>query len=247
MNETTITPRATVCVATPMYGGMCTGLYTKSMLRLQTTLAAENIALSFVYSLSESLITRGRNTLVHMFLREQAATHLLFIDADISFEPSDVVRMVDADLDILCGAYPRKEINWERVKAAALGGVEAADLKFCSAKYVLNSLNPEEKPEWDTPIEMKHCGTGFMMIKRAVFDRLADKVPEYRETELNWNGEAGSPEMVKEYFATSIEPGTQMLLSEDWHFCHIARQNGIKVHAAPWVTLSHVGTHVFLG
>ena len=54
-------------------------------------------------------------------------------------------------------------------------------------------------------------------------------------------------EKIVEYFACSIEPETQRLLSEDYHFCRVARLNGYKIYAAPWVTLGHFGTYLFEG
>jgi len=52
---------------------------------------------------------------------------------------------------------------------------------------------------------------------------------------------------IKEYFATSIEPDTKRLLSEDYHFCKIAREAGYKVWAAPWAELTHCGSYNFNG
>ena len=59
------------------------------------------------------------------------------------------------------------------------------------------------------------------------------------------NTPVGEP--VHEFFATSIEPETNRLLSEDYHFCRVARLNGYKIYAAPWVTLGHFGTYLFEG
>jgi hypothetical protein len=61
----------------------------------------------------DSLITRSRNTLVSQFLNTPAATHLMFIDADISFEPQHVHRMLAFDKDVVAGIYPLKVINWD--------------------------------------------------------------------------------------------------------------------------------------
>jgi NDP-sugar pyrophosphorylase family protein len=53
--------------------------------------------------------------------------------------------------------------------------------------------------------------------------------------------------LIKEYFATSIEPESNRLLSEDYHFCKIAREAGFKVYAAPWAQFGHTGTYTFSG
>ena len=60
---------------------------------------------------NESLITRARNLLTHNFLNSQAS-HLFFIDSDIKFSANDVLSMISADKDVICGVYPKKEINW---------------------------------------------------------------------------------------------------------------------------------------
>ena len=41
-------------------------------------------------------------------------THLLFIDAEIAFNPESVFRMLDLDEDVVTGVYPRKQINWTK-------------------------------------------------------------------------------------------------------------------------------------
>ena len=79
-------------VATPMYGGMCSGFYAQSMLQLKDQTAVKfPIIMSFMFN--ESLITRARNALAHQFLKTDA-THLMFIDADIRFNPADIENMI---------------------------------------------------------------------------------------------------------------------------------------------------------
>jgi hypothetical protein len=97
-------------------------------------------------------------------------------------------------------------------------------------------------------LEIENGGTGFMLIKREVFEALADKVPEYNNDMYMATDTERKPKVIKEYFATSIdEDSGNRLLSEDYHFCKLARKHGFKVHAAPWVQLSHTGTYVFSG
>ena len=45
------------------------------------------------------------------------ATHLMFIDADINFDPMDILHMLQHDKDIVVGAYPKKDLNWAGIKA----------------------------------------------------------------------------------------------------------------------------------
>ena len=117
-----------VFIATPMYGGMCTGLYLQSMLNLQTAMMQNNIQAMVSNMFNESLITRARNALAANFLKTDC-THLLFIDADIQFKAHDVIAMLQADKDVICGIYPKKEINWSSVETAIKNGVPTDQLK----------------------------------------------------------------------------------------------------------------------
>jgi len=107
--------KANLLVATPMYGGVCNGAYTVGMIQLAPVMSMNAMAYRYAYMTNESLITRGRNSLADDFL-DTDCTHLMFIDADIGFNPADIPTMVNADKDIICGIYPKKEINWMRVK-----------------------------------------------------------------------------------------------------------------------------------
>lgn len=236
-----------VYVATPMYGGQCTGFYTQSLMLLQKIFNTSGVDVSFSFMFNESLITRARNGLAHGFLKSKA-THLLFIDADIRFVPEQVLPMLAADKDIICGIYPKKEINWFSVERAMQAGVPKDQLKFHTGSHVVNLVDYSGTVTVPVhePVEIWNGGTGFMLIKREVFERLASKVPKYRNNVVDLASNILEEE-IAEFFATSIDPDAGVLLSEDFHFCRIARLEGIKVYAAPWVQLAHVGTYVFEG
>jgi hypothetical protein len=238
---------AKLFVSTPMYGGQCFGFYNQSLIQLNNLLrnSGNECVVSFIFN--ESLITRARNALVHNFLKTDC-THLMFIDADIRFNPGDVPPMVDADKEIICGIYPKKEINWHTVKEAVERGVPVDQLKHHTGAFVVNLVDYSASVTVpiNQPVEIWNGGTGFMLIKREVFEQLADKVPAYINDVTDLSGSIKQEE-IKEYFATSIEDGTRRLLSEDYHFCNIWRKAGGKVWAAPWVNLGHIGTYLFEG
>jgi len=231
-------------VATPMYGGQCTGYYATSLLNLSRCLDREVI---FSFMFNESLITRARNGLAHGFLKSEAS-HMMFIDADIHFNPQDVQPMIDADKEIICGIYPKKEINWHSVKKAFDRGIPEEQVKNFSGSFVVNLVDNanEVTVPINQPVEIWNGGTGFMLIKREVFEKLSEHVPSYVNDVHDLAGTLKQDE-IKEYFATSIEPETNRLLSEDYHFCKIWRKIGGKVWAAPWVKLGHIGTYAFQG
>lgn len=237
-----------VFLATPMYGGMCTGTYTSALMQTPLAFSQAGVQLYYTYMMNESLITRARNSLTYDFLASNA-THLMFVDADIGFNPNDIISMVKRDVDICCGLYPKKEIHWARVAEAVGKGVPPQELKDHTGTFVVNLVNNERtEVKINELMEIQNGGTGFMLIKREVFEALADKVPEYTNDMYLATDTVRTPKMIKEFFTTSIDPdANNRLLSEDYHFCKLARKHGIKIHAAPWVQLSHTGTYVFSG
>jgi hypothetical protein len=110
-------------VATPMYGGMSHGMYVKSCLDLQAICGQYGIEVRFSFIFNESLITRARNYLADEFLRAEGFTHMLFIDADIHFDPRDVIACLALDKDIIGGPYPKQSsviqilslVKWKRL------------------------------------------------------------------------------------------------------------------------------------
>ena len=127
-------------------------------------------------------------------------------------------------------------------------GVPDNELKWHTGSFVVNLVGyaGEVTVPIDKPVEIWNGGTGFMIIKREVFEKLSKTVPAYTNDVNDLAGNLKAEE-IKEFFTTSIEPGTNRLLSEDYHFCHIWRQAGGQIYAAPWAHLAHVGSYVFEG
>ena len=236
--------KGNIFVATPMYGGQCTGYYTQSMLTLGPVLNQNGYDMAYSAMFNESLIQRGRNALAHGFMQRPECTHLMFIDADIKFNPQDIIKMIEADKDIICGIYPKKEINWVEVEKAVKEGVPTDRLKTRTASVVVNLKDyaGSVTVPVSEPVEIFNGGTGFMLIKRSTFETMKSVVNSYNNDVLFLDG-AISNDRITEYFACAIEPGTERLLSEDYFFCWKAREAGLKVWAAPWAQLGHFGSY----
>ncbi|MGO9030199.1 hypothetical protein [Mycobacterium sp.] len=227
----------TVFIATPMYGGMAAGIYTVSMVQLPAIFLRNRVDSLYAVTSSESLVPNARNVLTHQFL-ESEATHLMWIDSDIGFYAMDIVSMLIADKDIVCGIYPKKEVDWARVARAVKAGVPPEELSNHAGSFAIKLLDGSaagEDADSDGLFEIEAGGTGFMLIKRGVFDALSEDVSGYLPDR----------KVIKEFYATTIEPGTGKLITEDYHFCRQARSHGFKIYAAPWVRLGHAGTYVF--
>lgn len=223
-------------------------MYMTSLLSLQAVLGKAGHEAMVSVLVNESLITRGRNALVNQFMKTDA-DYLFFIDSDIQFYGDQVLPMIDADKDIICGIYPKKEINWQQVAKGVKNGEDPNNLKHYTGSWVLNLVDYAGSvtvPVGD-PLEIWAGGTGFMLIKRKVFEQLKDKTPSYINDVVDLANANAPRERITQYFTESIEPETERLLSEDYHFCRQWRLQGGKIYAAPWVQLSHHGTYAFDG
>src|ERR1700744_232964 len=80
-------------LATPMYGGQCLGSFTRSCMDLAALCVQHGIQLYTYFLFNESLIPRARAYACDEFLRSDA-TNMIFIDADIGFNPNDVIAML---------------------------------------------------------------------------------------------------------------------------------------------------------
>lgn len=236
--------KPSLMIATPMYGGMCTGHYVSGLLATINKMRNVGVPVYWAQMMNESLITRARNELARLFL-EKGYDYLMFIDADISFDGQAVATLMAADRDITCGIYPKKEVDWKQVtKAAKLGKENLSDY---GGAFVFNMFGEKQESDEDGVIEVRHGGTGFMLIKRQVFLDLMPQVPIYRTSTVKDpdTGEYLKP-LTHEFFATSIDENG-CLLSEDYHFCELWRKHGGKIWANPFIKLEHVGTFVYTG
>ena len=166
-----------IFVATPMYGGMCTGMYTKSSCDLATIASQYGMDVRFFYLFNESLITRARNYLVDEFLRSPY-THLMFIDSDIHFTPNDVLTLAALDKEIIGAPYPKKCIAWEKVRNAVDAGLADEDpsrLEEFTGDFVFNPAEGTQEIKLTEPVEVLEIGTGFMLVERSVFEKFRDK------------------------------------------------------------------------
>ena len=247
-------------VATPCYGGQCLGLYAKACLDLQAICIQYGIECRFSFIFNESLITRARNYLVDEFIRS-GCTHLLFIDADINFNPQDVLALLALDRDIIGGPYPKKSINWSNIvnaiqknsvvdsdKIKLRDGFNPSDLDQITGDFVFNPVPGTTSFRVTEPVEVMEIGTGYMMVKREVFDLYKEKYPElnYKPDHIGQANFDGS-RYIHAYFDTIIDPDSHRYLSEDYMFCQNARKIGLKVWLCPWMKTTHVGTYGFQG
>jgi len=242
-------------LATPMYGGNCVGMYTRAIADLAAICAKYGIPLQLYFLFNESLITRARNYCADEFLRSDA-THMLFIDSDIGFNPQDVLALLamqddDSDYDVIGAPYPKKCISWEKIKMAVDKGIADEDpnkLEKFVGDYVFNPKGGQREIPIGEPVEVMEMGTGFMMIRRKTFDKYKEVFPHlhYKPDHIRTDAFDGTREIMA-YFDCIIDPVSKRYLSEDYMFCYNVQKAGMKVWFCPWMQTQHVGTYVFGG
>jgi hypothetical protein len=232
-------------VATPCYGGLVHQRYMQSAIALLQTGPAHGVRVSIELLGYDSLITRSRNTLVAKFLDTASATHLLFVDADISFGAGQVLRMLRFDQDVVAGMYPLKMILWDNAATERVRAGEPPD--SAPLRYVGVACEGAETDARDGFVTGVYAGTGFMLIRRAVFRRMIEAFPHTRYTAAHTQpAPADSPNQYA-LFDCMIDPDTGHYLSEDYAFCRRWRSIGGTLWLDTQGELAHIGTHEFEG
>ncbi len=236
-----------IFLATPCYGGQCTSGYLNSMFYLSQAMHEIQLQNILATSANESLVTRARNRLVKIFL-ETDCTHLMFIDADISFNPLDVIRLLMHDKDLVCASYPMKGLALQNLVGRSFTNVK--EITRALHTYVINFVQEDQNKlignqepvrvnTEDGLVEIMDAGTGFMCIKRQVIEKMIKAYPEtsYISEEDNKTWHA--------LFDCIIDNGRY--LSEDYTFCRRWQRIGGKVWLDPDITLDHIGTYIYKG
>lgn len=145
---------------------------------------------------------------------------LMWVDADIAFDPAAVDRLRGHGLPFTCGLYPKK--GKRELAAALLPGTRV--LRFGSHGGL---------------VEVRYCGFGFVHTRREVYEQMA-----HTAALPACNG--GFGERLVPYFAPLVETdarGEPWYLGEDYAFCERARRAGETVYADTTVRLWHVGNY----
>lgn len=202
-------------LATPMYGGACSGMFARSVADLSAQCLHYGIKLQIYFLFNESLITRARNYCMDEFWRSDC-THMLFIDSDIGFNPQDVIAMLglineDNDYHIMGAPYPKKTISWEKVKKAVDKGFadqNPNDLEKFVGDYVFNPKAGTNSIPIYQPVEVMEIGTGFMMFTKKVLQTFRDKMPHllYKPDHIRTAHFDGSREIMS-YFDCIVDRG----------------------------------------
>ena len=209
-------------IGIPCYGGMVSEPTMTSFLRFILLAQQAGLNWSLDTMVNESLVTRARNNLMAKMMSNPQATHFMFIDADIRFEPDAILKMLACDKDVIGGLYPKKALP---------------------VNYVIN-LRPETKIQGDI-FTVDTMGTGFLLFRRSVYEKLIAAHPETKYVDDVGLGKQFEPMMYSIFDCEIDERGHY--LSEDWLFCRRWAALGGEIWAHGKVLLNHIGHYEFAG
>ena len=209
-------------IGIPCYGGMVSEPTMTSFLRFTLLASQAKLNWSLDTMVNESLVTRARNNLMAKMMTNTQATHFMFIDADIRFQPESILQMLAYDKDVIGGLYPKKALP---------------------VSYVIN-LKPQTKIQGDI-FTVDTMGTGFLMFRRSVYEKLIAAHPETKYVDDVGLGKQYEPMMYSIFDCKIDERGHY--LSEDWLFCRRWQEIGGEIWAHSKVLLNHVGHYEYAG
>lgn len=183
---------------------------------LQQTIAASDCKVGFYWRIGDGLISRVRNDLGRLFIEKKEYDYLMWIDDDIVWTPKDKL------IDLLISR--NKDI---------VGGVYPVRDGSCRpAIRTLELQKRFDKKKFDKQIvkvpknkvfEIEYLSTGFMLITRKCVEDVYKK----------------HPYPFQPYFPKGE------YLSEDWAFCHRAKDLGYTVWADTTFELGHIGNYIY--
>ena len=234
-----------IMIATPCFGGLVTKGYTISLLQAAFAASASGVKLNVHLVGGDALITRARSSITADFLDIPEATHLLFVDADISFEPEQLFRVLAADKDVAAAMYPIKSIAWHEMAERAR---EGEPLNEAGLTYTAKLCTGAAARVDNDFAAADYAATGFLLIKRHVFERM---IAAYPETKFKHVGvpQPGETERKNLYalYECIIDPETGHYMSEDYSFCRRWRNIGGEIWVDLKSKLTHEGPFQFQG
>ena len=249
-------------ILTPCYASLCYVNYIMCMLATKELCEKYNIGFKVEFCKNDSLVSRARNNLVARAMNDPEMTHMIFIDADITWQPIEIIKLLIANKPLVGGLYPLKNYNWKKlIKDENSNPVQTwihkknqsqfknaiddesmvqNNLLNYNVNYLSNTITIE-----NNLTTVKHLATGFMMMKRGIIEKMAKAYPSTKYVD-DVNFLHGSEnDFAYALFDCGVEDGHYY--SEDWLFCHRWTKMGGKIYIDITIALMHTGTEDYKG
>ena len=236
-------------IVTPSHDGKFFQNYVASLLNFTINAERAGMRMQVLMHHGESLVTRARNNCVAQFLANTEWTHLFWIDADIGFSAEAAFRLLLSGYDIAAGVYPLKREDWPASGVSA--GTTQQQFEAAFTRYTVNAKAEEGATQIELEVQpdgfmkMTEAPTGFMAIRRGVFERLMAAYPELQYVPDSI-GEADRG-LHYRFFDVMVDPITRRYLSEDYGFCRLWSGLGESIYIDANSNLTHQGAKLYRG
>ena len=262
LNEYTNKINPVVYILTPCFGSVCFVNYIECLMKTQELCRELGIRLEVLFCKSDSLVTRARNNLIAKAMSDPDMTHVLFIDNDITWVPTDILKLLIADKPIVGGIYPFKKYNFDKLLPTEDKKNQVQDMIDVKNNSHLHEINDKDAVEMNlltynvnynskevkiknNLTHVKHVATGFMMIQRNVLEKMTKS---YSSTKYTDDINFLNPDENKYAYAL-FDCGVvdDHYLSEDWMFCNRWTLINGEIWIDISINLTHTGIHDFKG
>lgn len=172
---------------------------------------------------NESLISTGRSNIANFFVNDTDFDYLMCIDADIGFQWQDIIRLLSHNVEFVTAPYSMKVIPPQY-------------------NFV---VHPSKETHKDL-IRLSHIGTGFHLVHRNVFKKMAQNYPDLKYIPESNHRHISNAVKNNSYhfYQTMIDGG---IVPEDISFCRRYNDIGGKIWLDADINLTHAGNHIFEG
>jgi hypothetical protein len=234
----------TLTIATPAFGEMFYTPYVQSLLRLQTTAAARKWTVTHA-TVSYAYITDARNYLLTRWYDKTDSSFLLFVDADMGFEPQLIFDMIALDKPVTGVIYTKRQINLKRLAELAAKGEPAERAIARAHDFIVRPVRGRPPKKIKGFIEVEGCGTGIMLIKRSTINAMLKALPGINDT----NAKKTSPvvgdldRLIRAFDLIDVD-GVPLI--DDFAFCYRWQKlcKG-EIWARADQAVTHIGLHKY--
>ena len=255
-------------ILTPCFASLCYVNYVHCILNTKEVLKELGIEIHIEFCKNDSLVSRARNNLVAKAMFNPNMTHCLFIDNDITWQPTDILKLLIADKQLVGGVYPLKNYNWKDLL------VDSADPTHPSPNVIQKWIEKKNNSQFKDLIpndqlvqnkllkyninylgnvlniennlaKVRHLATGFMLFKRSVIENMSKAFPSTKYVDDVGFLQANESEFAYALFDCGVEDNHYF--SEDWLFCHRWTKMGGNIYIDVTINLTHTGIEDYQG
>lgn len=233
-----------ITVATPAFGEMFYTPYVQSLLRLQRAAFQRGWTMRHA-AVSYALVADARNYLLTHWFDKSNSTHLLFVDADMGFEPQLIFDMMALDKPVTGVIYAKRQVNLQRLAELAAKGEKPGRAIARAHDFIIRPVRGRQPRRLKGFLEVEGCGTGIMLIKREAIATMLRTLPGINDT----NAKKTSPlaaELDRLIRAFDTIEANGVPLADDFAFSH--RWQALckgEIWARADQAVTHIGLHKF--